>query len=173
MGQPSPSAEPQEPDLRQIMRQLAAGVSVVTSGNGDDRGGFTATSVISLSVAPLRLLISVDQRSATLPLIRKTGAFTVSFLAADQQNVAEAFAGRSGLAGADRFTIGAWRALPGRGHELVGALANVGCVVDELIERHDHVLVIGEVVGSSTHDGRPLVYWQRGFTQVGLHSVQP
>lgn len=171
MGHPSQSLQPQSGDFRLVMRQLAAGVSVVTSGSGHDRGGFTATSIISLSVAPPRLLISVDQRSATLPLIRKTGAFSVSFLAADQQHVAESFSGQTGLVGADRFSIGTWQALLGKGHELVGALANVTCVVEEMLERHDHVLVIGEVAWSSTGEGRPLVHWQRRFAQFGLHRV--
>lgn len=161
-------AEPEPTDFRLVMRQLAAGVSVVTSGQGDNRGGFTATSVISLSVEPPRLLISVDQRSSTLPLIRKTGAFSVSFLASDQQSVAQAFAGQAGLSGADRFSVGDWRTLPGYGRALGGALANVSCVVEEFIERHDHVLVIGEVVWSSTNDGRPLVHWQKRFSPIGL-----
>jgi flavin reductase (DIM6/NTAB) family NADH-FMN oxidoreductase RutF len=171
MGQPNPSLEPQEPDFRSVMRQLAAGVSVVTSGSGVERGGFTATSVISLSVTPPRLLISIDQQSSTLPIIRRTGAFAVSFLAADQQRVAEAFAGQAGLSGAERFTVGSWRSSVSGRHELRGALANVHCHVEEMIERHDHVLVIGDVVWSSHGSGRPLVHWQRGFGQIGLHPV--
>jgi 3-hydroxy-9,10-secoandrosta-1,3,5(10)-triene-9,17-dione monooxygenase reductase component len=171
MGQASALAAPQMDDFRLVMRQLAAGVAVVTAGRGTDRGGFTATSVISLSITPPRLLISVDQRSSTLPLVRKSGAFSVSFLAADQQNIAEAFAGQGGLGGHERFSIGDWRAVSGHGHELVGALANVSCVVEELIERHDHVLVIGEVRRASSSDGRPLVHWQRCFGQIGLHAV--
>lgn len=74
------------------MRQLAAGVSVVTASTESDRSGFTATSVISLLVEPPRLLVSINQRSSTLELIRRSGRFSVSFLASDQQHIAESFA---------------------------------------------------------------------------------
>lgn len=157
-----------EPDFRLVMRQLASGVSVVTAGTETDRSGFTATSVISLSVEPPRLLVSIDAGSSTLALIRKSRGFSVSFLASGQEAIAESFAGRSGLAGAARFAAGNWRPLPGTGHALAGALANMGCVVEEMIERHGHVLTIGKVVWSDITPGNPLVHWQRGFGAVAL-----
>ncbi|WEK05991.1 MAG: flavin reductase family protein [Candidatus Devosia phytovorans] len=153
----------QVPDFRLVMRQLAAGVSVVTASTEMDRSGFTATSVISLSVEPPRLLVSINQQSSTLDLIRRSGEFSVSFLSSAQEHIAENFAGRSGLDGARRFESGSWLPMSGTGHALEGALANMGCVVEEMIERHDHVLTIGRVAWSDTRNGQPLVHWNRKF----------
>ncbi len=153
-------------DFRVVMRQLASGVSVVTASTNNERSGFTATSVISLSVEPPRLLVSIDKNSSTLALIRKSGGFSVSFLGAQQKDIAESFAGRSGLDGARRFETGKWLPVAGTGHVVDGALANMGCVVEEMIERHDHVLTIGRVVWSDTQNGQPLVHWNRTFGQL-------
>ena len=62
--------------FRQAMRQLAGGVCVITVG-GDEaeqgdigasqRTGLTATSVVSLSVDPAELLVSINQGSSAWP----------------------------------------------------------------------------------------------------------
>ncbi len=61
-GQP-----PADLDFRRAMRQLAGGVSIVTTGTKPHRTGFTATSVISLSVAPARLVVSVNRATSRSP----------------------------------------------------------------------------------------------------------
>ena len=152
-----------EDDFRAAMRQLASGVSVVTAGTREDRSGFTATSVVSLSVDPPRLLVSVNSGSSTWPLIARHGGFTVNLLAADQVHIAEVFAGRSGLRGKERFTEGRWQRHPVAGYGLEGALAVVHCRVEETIERHGHKLVIGCVLDSVAAPAQPLLYWNRSY----------
>lgn len=49
----TPAAADADPsDFKAAMRLLAGGVVVVTVGAGDERTGFTATSVVSLSAEP-------------------------------------------------------------------------------------------------------------------------
>jgi flavin reductase (DIM6/NTAB) family NADH-FMN oxidoreductase RutF len=43
------------------MRHLAAAVSVVTTGRGEQRTGFTASSVTSLSMDPPALLVCLNR----------------------------------------------------------------------------------------------------------------
>ena len=62
-------------DFRTAMRQLAGGVSVITAAHGDERTGLTATSVVSISMDPAELLISVNQNSSSWPVIEKSGKF--------------------------------------------------------------------------------------------------
>ena len=50
--------------FKNAMRHLAAAVSVVTTGRGDQRTGFTATSVTSLSMEPPALLVCLNRQSS-------------------------------------------------------------------------------------------------------------
>lgn len=152
-----------EEGFRTAMRQLASGVSVVTAGTHGDRSGFTATSVVSLSVDPPRLLVSVNNSSSTWPLIARHGGFSVNVLAADQGHLAEVFAGRTGLLGTSRFEEGRWHRHPAAGYALEGALAIIHCRVEETLERHGHMLVIGCVLYSMTTATHPLLYWNRTY----------
>lgn len=158
--------QPAEADIgeafRLAMRHLASGVSVVTAGQGDDRSGFTATSVISLSVEPSRLLVSLDTRSSTWPIMEQEHAFSVAILAADQRHIADDFAGRTNLKGNERFRSGQWHTF-GKSWALRGAIANIHCALEENIERHGHMLLIGRVTASSAELAEPLVYWDRQY----------
>jgi flavin reductase (DIM6/NTAB) family NADH-FMN oxidoreductase RutF len=158
--------QPAEADIgetfRLAMRHLASGVSVVTAGQGENRNGFTATSVISLSVEPSRLLVSVDTRSSAWPIIDQERAFSVAILAVEQRRIADDFAGRTDLKGHARFRSGQWQQ-HGTGWVLPGAIANIHCALEEKLERHDHMLLIGRVTASSAELAEPLIYWDRKY----------
>ena len=109
---PAPLAEASESAFSDAMRQLARGVSIVTFGAAGDRAGFTATSVTALSSDPPSLIACIPLGSPSLSAMRRSFAFAVNLLAADQQEYAEDFAGRSGLKGSDRYEGGPWRSLP-------------------------------------------------------------
>ena len=55
------------------LRRVAAGVSVVTAGRGEEITGVTIASLISLSSEPPRLMISLGNRSSAYPLIARDG----------------------------------------------------------------------------------------------------
>ncbi len=93
---------------RQLMRQQAAGVSVVATGGVGERVGLTATSVASLSDAPPKLLVCVGRATRAHNVIGDRGAFSVNFLAAEHQDLAQRFAGCLGVDGEARFAEGDW-----------------------------------------------------------------
>ena len=154
--------------FRDAMRQLASGVCVVTSGSGRDRAGLTATSVSSLSSDPPTLLVCVSRTSPGCRFLSAYGAFAVNVLAADQQEIADSFAGGSGLIDTDRFHHGLWLAMPGGAFYLAGSVAVFDCEPEERIERHTHAIVIGRVKRVLVGDGSgALVSWRGGYDQVG------
>ena len=55
-----------EADFKLSMRHLAGAVSVITVGDGEDRTGFTATSVSSFSAERPSVIVSVS-RALTVP----------------------------------------------------------------------------------------------------------
>jgi flavin reductase (DIM6/NTAB) family NADH-FMN oxidoreductase RutF len=154
-------------DFRGAMRHLTGGVSVITAGRGKDITGMTVTSVASLSVEPPTLIVSINRDASSFPLIRRHGAFGVNILAADQLDVAERFAGKGGLKGADRFAGARWVTAVSGVPLLVGALSAVDCEVEEIFERHSHGIVIGRVrdVRNSTRNAA-LAYWHGQYVAV-------
>jgi flavin reductase (DIM6/NTAB) family NADH-FMN oxidoreductase RutF len=154
-------------DFRGAMRHLTGGVSIITAGRGKDITGMTVTSVTSLSIEPPTLLVSINRDASSFPLIRRFGAFGVNILAADQLDVAERFAGKGGLKGADRFAGSQWVTAVSGVPLLVGALSAVDCVVEEIVERHSHGIVIGRVrtISNSVRTAA-LAYWQGQYVAV-------
>lgn len=154
-------------DFRGAMRHLTGGVSVITAGRGKDITGMTVTSVTSLSADPPTLLVSINRDASSFPLIRRHGAFGVNILNADQLDVAERFAGKGGLKGADRFAGAHWVTGVSGVPLLVGALSAVDCEVEEIVERHSHGIVIGRVrdIRSSTRTAA-LAYWHGQYVAV-------
>ena len=146
------------PSLRDAMRQVAGGISVVTAGTGIERTGLTVTSAVSLSLEVPTMMVSVNRTASAWPIIQKYRHFCVNFLAADQREVADRFAGKDGVKGAARYETARWEALETGALALEGAIASVDCQVEELIERHSHVIVLGTVQAVRLLGGEPLVY---------------
>jgi flavin reductase (DIM6/NTAB) family NADH-FMN oxidoreductase RutF len=154
-------------EFRGAMRHLTGGVSVITAGRGKDITGMTVTSVTSLSVEPPTLLVSINRDASSFPLIRRHGAFGVNILNADQLDVAERFAGKGGLKGADRFKGAKWVTSVSGVPLLVGALSAFDCEVEEIVERHSHGIVIGRVRGiTSAARTAALAYWHGQYVAV-------
>ena len=170
---PAPVAEAAETTFRDAMRQLARGVSIVTFGAGGSRAGFTATSVTSLSSDPPSLIACIPLGSPSLNALRRSSSFAVNLLAADQQEYAEHFAGRSGLHGSERYPGGPWRPLPSGVLWLANSIVAFDCEIEDRIERHTHAILIGRVwrvfMGSGSG---ALICWRGGYDQVGWSGDQ-
>ena len=154
-------------DFRGAMRQLTGGVSVITAGRGKDISGMTVTSVSSLSVDPPALIVSVNRSASSWPLLKRYGFFGVNILTSDQIDIAERFAGKDGLKGAERFAGAEWITRASGVPLLVGALAAIDCEVEEIVERHSHAIVIGRVLDLqlSTRTAA-LAYWQGQYVAI-------
>ena len=158
------SAENGGANFRLAMREFASGVSIVAAGAGDGRAGCTATALASLSLTPPSLVVCLNRTTATLAAARLAGAFSVNILADRHQFLAERFAGIGGVEGAARFDEGGWVELVTGSPTLADALAAMDCRVEEIIERHTHAILIGEVVGVRMF-GAPgaLLHWRSHF----------
>jgi hypothetical protein len=110
------------------MGLLAGAVTVITTGIGDTRRGLTATAVCSLSVEPPMILVCANRSGEAREMIWRSGFFCVNVLSGDDQDVANGFAGRSGLSGSEKFTVGDW-----------GTIATgIDCELSEKLESHTH-----------------------------------
>ena len=95
----------------------------------------------------------------------------MNILAASQQAVAHVFSGASGEKGLEKFAVATWSALPTGALGLDGALASLDCEVDEIIERAENAIVIGQVrdvrVSSEHTTETALAYLRGAYWRVG------
>src|SRR3954464_11094531 len=131
-------------DLRSLMRLYPSGVSVVTANADGNRIGVTVGSLVSLSLEPPLVGISIGRDLAAHELLREAGAFAVSLLRGDQEHVAAHFA--RGVPPIALWSLVETR--PGRtGGPLVeGALGWLECRIDAEHPVGDHTFFVGEVV---------------------------
>ncbi len=153
--------------LRRVLGQVAAGVTVVTTFDGlGSPLGLTVSAFCSVSLDPPLVLICIHQRSTAHAGLCASGLFGVSVLAEDQEAISRRFA-TSGLA---RF-----ESLPlqrGRSGVLLipGALAHLECRVVSTVLAGDHVIYIGKVLDFANYPGWPLVH--QGSRYCKLHREQ-
>jgi 3-hydroxy-9,10-secoandrosta-1,3,5(10)-triene-9,17-dione monooxygenase reductase component len=145
-------------NLRDAMRLSAGAVSVVTAGIGHERTGLTVTTATSLSIDPPTMIVCINRDSSSWPAIESHRHFCVNYLAQDQADIADRFAGRSGEKGVERYAEAEWTTLATGASALVDSIASIDCIVDDFIIRHSHAVIIGRVTALTVNGGLPLVY---------------
>ena len=115
----------------------------------------------SLTLEPPRLLVCVNRKVSALSLIMRERRFGVNILADHHAALAARFAGVGGVKGAARFAEGRWAPTPDGTPLLEDALVAIACDLEDAIERHSHMILIGAVrtikLGPA---GSPLIYGQ-------------
>jgi flavin reductase (DIM6/NTAB) family NADH-FMN oxidoreductase RutF len=148
--------------FRHAMRALSSGVAIIACGEGEARAGCTISSLASLSLAPATLIVCLARSSSTLATLREKGAFSVSLLAARHEALAHRFSGHSGVHGVRRFDAAQWITLSTGAPVLADATAAFDCLVEEVIERHSHAIVLGAVVSLKEGADEPVLTRRRG-----------
>lgn len=141
------------------MRQLASGVTLVTTVVEGHRAGLTATAVCSVSADPPRLLVCVNSTAAAHALLRDGGVFAVNILSTGQRDLADRFAGRDGIFGEARFERGVWGQATTGAPVLDGCLAAFDCTVTHTLDVGTHTIFVGAVEAVRLHGAAaPMVY---------------
>lgn len=152
---------------RDGMAQVAGHVHVITTAGPAGTSGFTAIAVASVSDNPPMLLFCINRASTNGPLVEANGVFAVNALPAGATDLAEAFAGRRGLKGAERFQEGSWGELVTGAPILQTSLASFDCRVVEARPIATHLVVIGKVEAVRTSgQGDALAYFGRAYRDI-------
>ncbi len=155
--------------FRHAMRALSAGVAIVACGEGEARAGCTVTSLASLSLAPPTLFVCLARSSSTLAALRQAGAFSISLLSARHEALARRFSGHGGAHGVRRFDGAEWEwvTLSTGAPVLADAIAAFDCLIEEVIERHSHAIILGAVVSLKQGADEPaLAHRHGGYAQL-------
>jgi len=147
------------------MARYATGVSVVATVHDGVRYGMTVNSLTSVSLDPPLMLFCCELDASLHAPVLASGAWAVSVLAAEQQDVAAWFATR-GRPGVDQFE--GQQAQPGGATGapvLDGALAWFECRTWATYDGGDHTIVVGELLDLGCgQDGPGLLYFRSAYT---------
>jgi flavin reductase len=157
-----------EPALfREAMSRLGAAVHVITSAGPGGKAGATATAVCSVSDAPPTVLMCLNRRSQTNPVVVENGVFCVNTLGDGDAEIADIFAGRTGIAGTDRFASGQWTTLSTGSPVLASAVIAFDCRIIEVRSVGTHNVFFGAVEAVRLGPSDPaLVYHDRAYKRV-------
>lgn len=144
--------------FREALSRWATGVAVVTCHEDETLQGITVSSLCSLSLEPPLALIAIGEAQRILPALLR-GRFTINILGAQQQPVAEYFAGQGDVAPRPEVL---------EDDVLAGSRAALICSLWAEYPGGDHRIIAGRVerVWLGTPDD-PLLYFARDYRRIG------
>ncbi|WP_214103690.1 flavin reductase family protein [Acrocarpospora catenulata] len=151
--------------FRSVFRHHPAGVTVVTFDSPNGPVGFTATSVVSVSLEPPLLSFAIAQTSSSLDALSQADTALVHWLDAGQSHLATRFARSAG----ERFSDPrSWSPLPSGEPLLNGVSTWARCRLADRFAAGDHTIVIGLVVEANVNGAaeNPLVYVDGRYHEV-------
>ncbi|WP_426954331.1 flavin reductase family protein [Muricoccus radiodurans] len=154
--------------FRGAMRNLAGGVAIVTTGQGDDRRGLTMTAITSVSADPPSLLVCINAASGSHDAVLRHGSFAVNVLGPEHADLALRFAGQAGLHGVARFEGEVWEVGLTGAPLLSSALCSLDCALDVHQRAGSHGIFIGRVKTARHRFGEPLLNFQGGFRALAV-----
>ena len=152
-----------------VLRQFTYGLYAVTAAHDGERGVFTANWLSQASFDPPLVMLSVENDSSTLPVIRQSGRFAVCPLASDQRELAGAL-GRPKARAGDKFAALNLKVIETESGcpVLADALGYVVCRVQAEVPAGDSVVFLGEVIeAGALNEGEPLAMREAGFRHAG------
>lgn len=152
---------------KEALRLFTYGLYAITSGDDEQRNAFTANWVTQVSFDPPLVVLSIENDSISLPIIRRTGLFAVNVYSSDQRDLA-------GLLGKsfDKHPEKVASLSFGRGETgcpvLLECVAYVECRVRSETPAGDSTLLVAEVEGATVlRRGEPLTMLAAGFKHAG------
>lgn len=149
---------------RDAMARFAGAVHVVTTDGPAGKRGATVIATCSVSDSPPTVLVCINRENVNNEAFIKNGNFALNTLASDQQALAEAFSGQTGLPAAERFALADWDVIASGAPALVGGLAVFDCEIIDTKDHATHRILFGKVAGIRIgEDLQPLMYFDRGY----------
>lgn len=141
---------------RSVFRGHPAGVVVITADAGQGPAGFTATSLVSLSLHPPLVTFSVATEASSWLTVGKANSVVINFLSVDQAPIADRFAAR----GVDRFAEPMrWSRLRTGEPVLDDAPGYLRALVAHRLAFGDHHLIVARLIAhAGRRDHEPLIY---------------
>lgn len=149
-------------EFREAMAALPTAVSIVTTrdASGGDHG-FTAGSVVSVSIDPPLILVCLSRTADCHGAFASSPFFAVSVAQYEHAKLARRFADK----GADKFAEGRFTRTESGLLTMEDARLALECRVTDRHHVGDHDILIGRVLRIRSGTGNALVFVDRGFTK--------
>jgi len=149
---------------KKALRKITYGLYVLTARHGEDVAAGTVNWLSQASFQPPLVVAGVKRDSHLFDLLRRAGAFAVNVLGRHQKHVAQEFFKptryEDGKLNGFAFEPGPSTKAP----LLLDLPAWFEAHLTDVVERGDHAVVVGEVVGAGVReDVPPLVMWDTGW----------
>jgi flavin reductase (DIM6/NTAB) family NADH-FMN oxidoreductase RutF len=154
-------------EFKTSLGRWLSGVSIVTTRSGERLAGLTVSAFTSASLDPPLIVVCLDRKANTLPVLLESGYFAINVLSARQHALSDRFASKK-----DehlRFEAVTLIEVPGAHSPLIdGAVVHLDCRLQAKHDVGDHALCVGEVLLALNADHEPL-----GFFRGRYHGVAP
>ncbi len=149
------------------LRLFTYGLYAVTCAHDGDANVFTANWLTQVSFDPPMVALSIENSSASLPLILDSGLFAIQPFASDAREIAGALGKPRARAG-DKLGRVTHTTSPHGLPLLTDALGYVECRVTGRLSAGDSTLVVGDVIAAGLQrEGAPLTMRDAGFRHSG------
>ena len=153
--------------FRDAMASLSAAVNIVTTEGEAGRCGITATAVCSVTDTPPSVMVCLNANSAMNPVFQGNGKLCINVLNHEQELMARHFAGMTGMAMEERFSLSCWqKGLLGQ-PLLKGALASLEGKISQIQTIGTHLVYLVAIKNIVlAEEGHGLIYFKRRFHPV-------
>jgi len=154
-----------DPDtFRSTLGRFATGITVISARDAKGRDhGMTVSAFSSLSLDPPLVLACIGEDASMAGVLSEAEHVGISVLSASQEHVSRRFAERAETARFDG--VGFTRGESGVAL-LDEALAHLECRIARRHREGDHTILVCAVERAAPRDGRPLLYYRGGYTQL-------
>jgi flavin reductase (DIM6/NTAB) family NADH-FMN oxidoreductase RutF len=150
-----------------ILRKIPHGIYICGVKDGEEVNGFTVSWVMQASFEPPLVVNCVRRDSGSHEMIKNSGVFALSVLEDGQKDLAAQFFKPKRRVG-NKFEEVEFYAGEETGCPIIkDSLGYVECRLVGSVEKGDHTVYVGEVIGAGIHrEGNPLFLestgWQYG-----------
>ncbi|MDL4839560.1 flavin reductase family protein [Aquibacillus rhizosphaerae] len=139
--------------FREAMGKFATGITVVTTEHNNEIHGMTVNALMSISLEPKLIAISIDEKASLHKLLQETNQFGVSILQDNQKELSMVFAKQKEMV--DEVEYDYIDTIP----VLKQSLVTMACKVQSSVTAGDHMIFIAEVTSLDINEGSPILYY--------------
>jgi flavin reductase len=151
--------------FRNGMACLPGAVNIVTTHLDENRAGFTATAVCSVSDNPPTLLVCLNRGASVHQVFSQATTLVINTLGAGQDKLSNLFGGKAPML--ERFAEGKWDTLVTGSPVLAGAAVSFDCKIISKQSVATHDVFFCEVLSVKQNDqAGALLYFQRAYHHI-------
>lgn len=155
--------------FRHGMACLPGAVNIVTTNDGVNRAGFTATAVCSVSDNPPTLLVCLNRGASVHQSFDQATTLVINTLGAGQDRLSNLFGGKAPMS--ERFAQVQWDTLITGSPVLRDAAVSFDCKITAKQSVATHDVFFCEVLGMTQNaQAGALLYFQRAYHHLAKES---